>query len=119
MIANKRRTSSLPPIGMAAWLLGGGRLIDRIDWLVRNGFQGISLLQSFMNIDPSERKDVAAAISSEQLYLTYHGNVHHKLTDSGELDELFIGKYASDINNPKQMDALLLSRDNIIAAWSA
>lgn len=97
MSASEYRSSSLPPIGMAAWLLDGGRLIDRIDWLIRNGFQGISLLQSSLDIDPSERKEVAAAITSEQLYVTYHGNVHHQLTDSGKLDESFIGRMLEDV----------------------
>lgn len=89
--------SSLPPIGMAGWLLTGGRMIDRIDWLIRNGFQGISLLQSIMDIDPSERKEVAAAITSEQLYVTYHGNVHHQLTDSGELNDSFEARLIEDV----------------------
>ena len=97
MSANEYRSSSLPPIGMAFWLLEGGRLMDRIDWLIRNGFQGVSLLQSILDIDPSERQDVAAAIKSEQLYVTYHGNVHHKLTDSGKLDESFINRMLDDV----------------------
>ena len=97
MNANEYSTSSIPPIGMAFWLLDGGRLIDRVDWLIRNGFQGISFLQSIMEIDPSERKDVAAAIKSEQLYVTYHGNVHDNLTDSNDLDESFVRRMIEDV----------------------
>lgn len=91
------RPGSLPPIGMAVWLLDGGRLIDRIEWLVRNGFQGVSLLQSSLDIDPSERAEVAAAIRSEQLYVTYHGNVHHKLTAAGIPDESFVDRMIEDV----------------------
>ena len=50
-----------------------------------------------MDIDPSEREEAAAARRSAQLYVTYHGNVHHKLTDKGELDESFSERMVEDV----------------------
>jgi len=92
---------------MAFWLLSGGKLIDRIEWIIDNGFKGVSFLQNAIEIDKEERKEMAAAIVSSQLYVTYHGNVHDNLKES------------SDIYDSKQTDALLISRDNIDSAWSA
>jgi len=86
-----------PPIGMADWLLTGGSRIDRIAWLIENGFQGISFLQNIMDIDPSERIDVAAAISEADLYVTYHGNVHDHLKKTGELDLDFASRMFDDV----------------------
>lgn len=34
------KNNSQPPVGMAFWLLAGGRLIDRIEWIIDNGFAG-------------------------------------------------------------------------------
>ncbi len=89
--------NAAPPIGMAAWLLTGGTLVDRIDWLITNGFQGVSLLQSVTDVDPAERAEAAAAIAQADLAVTYHGNVHHKLTDAGELDADFTRRMCDDV----------------------
>ncbi|MFC1478984.1 sugar phosphate isomerase/epimerase family protein [Planctomycetota bacterium] len=97
MINQQNKAEGCPPIGMALWLLAGGHLIDRIEWVISNGFQGISLLQSAMDIDVEERKDVAAAITAAKLYVTYHGNVHHKLNESGELDTDFADRMIDDV----------------------
>jgi len=82
---------------MAVWLLDGGQLIDRIEWIIENGFEGVSFLQNAIDIDRHERRDAAAAISSAQLYVTYHGNVHHKLKESGGLDTDFTGRMMDDV----------------------
>jgi sugar phosphate isomerase/epimerase len=97
MSIGEDNTGSLPPIGMALWLLSGGQMMDRIEWLIDNGFQGLSFLQSAIDIDEHERKDVAAAIVSAQLYVTYHGNVHHKLKESGGLDTDFVNRMIDDV----------------------
>lgn len=87
----------MPSLGMAFWLLGGGRLTDRMEWLIRHGFKGVSFSQSAIGFDEKERQDLAAAISSAQLHLTYHGNVHHRLTGSGELDTEFTRQLIDDV----------------------
>lgn len=82
---------------MAVWLLEGGRLIDRVEWLAKNGFSGVSLLQHVIDVDPKERQEAAAAVVSEGLWVTYHGNVHHKLKESGELDMDFALRLTDDV----------------------
>ncbi len=80
----------LPPIGVAQWLLKGGKLADRIEWLIRNGFQGVSLLQYVMDCKPKEREDAAAAIKSSGFYVTYHGNVPQTRIKDGKPDADFV-----------------------------
>lgn len=82
---------------MALWLLEGGRLVDRVAWLAKNGFGGVSLLQSIMDADEKERQEAAAAIVSEGMWVTYHGNVHHKLTAAGELNMEFASRLKDDV----------------------
>jgi len=82
---------------MADWLLTGGSRLDRIEWLIDNGFQGISFLQSIMDIDEIERQDMADAIKASDLYVTYHGNVQDHLTQSGELDLDFDNRMIDDV----------------------
>ena len=89
--------NAAPPIGMAAWLLAGGTLVDRMDWLIANGFEGVSILQSITECDAAERAEAAAAIAQANLTVTYHGNVHHKLTASGELDVDFTRRMCDDV----------------------
>ncbi len=86
-----------PPIGMSFWLLGGGRPIDRIEWIIKNGFEGVSLSQTSLGLDRHEKEDIAAAIASARLFVTYHGNVHHKLKESGELDTDFAARMIDDV----------------------
>ena len=79
----------MPFVGMCAWLLKGGRLVDRVKWLIKNGFTGISFLQNVMDEEESECRDAAQAIISSGFNVTYHGNVHHKLSKDGKLDTEF------------------------------
>ena len=46
MSESSEKNNSHPPVGMAFWLLTGGRLIDRIEWIIDNGFSGVSFLQN-------------------------------------------------------------------------
>ena len=96
-MADHRKSDNTPPIGLALWLLGGGRVPDRLNWLVANEFRGLALLQSAMDIDPVERSESAAIIKAEELTVTYHGNVHHKLTESGDLDSDFSDRMIDDV----------------------
>jgi sugar phosphate isomerase/epimerase len=97
MNPNEKRQTPLPVIGTAFWLLSGGSQMERMEWLVSNGFGGLSLLQNAMDIDQHQRKDLAAAIVGAGLTLTYHGNVHHKLQDSGALDSDFSARMFDDV----------------------
>jgi sugar phosphate isomerase/epimerase len=82
---------------MAAWLLKGERPVDCIEWIIKNGFQGVSLLQGAMDMDKHARQDAAAAITAAKLFVTYHGNVHEKLTTSGALDTDFGRRMIDDV----------------------
>jgi len=86
-----------PSVGMALWLLEGGGLVERVAWLARNGFGGVSLLQSVMDADRRERQEAAAAIVDEGLWVTYHGNVNHKLSADGELNMEFAARLKDDV----------------------
>ncbi|MBN2310364.1 MAG: sugar phosphate isomerase/epimerase [Candidatus Hydrogenedentes bacterium] len=88
---------SPPGVGMAVWLLDGGRLVDRIAWLIESGFGGVSFLQTAVDVEKGEREEAAAAIAEAGLWATYHGNVHHKLTDSGGLDADFANRMLDDV----------------------
>ncbi len=93
----KNNELECPPIGMAFWLLKGGRALDRLEWLIENRFQGVSLLQSAMEFDRQERNDLAQAIKQAGLYVTYHGNVNHHLLDGQKLDEDFARLMIDDV----------------------
>ena len=88
---------SLPPLGVCAWLLKGKSLTARIEWIIKNKFTGVSFLQGVMDTEAKDRRDAAAAIKAAKLNVTYHGNVHHKLTNSGELDLEFVKKLVEDV----------------------
>ncbi|OGF50763.1 MAG: hypothetical protein A2231_02765 [Candidatus Firestonebacteria bacterium RIFOXYA2_FULL_40_8] len=89
--------SRLPPVGACAWHLKGKSLTERMEWVIKNKFTGVSFLQSVMNTDREDRKDAAAAIKAAKLNVTYHGNVQHKLTNEGELDLEFIKQLLDDV----------------------
>lgn len=90
-------TQSIPSVGMCTWLMEGGRMVDRIKWLAKKGFGGVSLLQSAMELDEREREDAAAAIKEERLWVTYHGNVQTNLTASRELNIDFGNRLIDDV----------------------
>lgn len=90
-------THELPPFGVALWLLQGGTLVDRVDWVIRHQFTGVSLLQSAMEYDRGEAEEAAAAIRDAGLNVTYHGNAQHRLTPDGKLDYGFIDAIGDDV----------------------
>lgn len=93
----KNAISDMPYLGMCAWLLKGGRLVDRVEWLIKNGFTGISFLQNIADTEEKECKDAAAAIISAGFNVTYHGNVHHRLSTDGKLDTEFIKRLIDNV----------------------
>lgn len=85
------------PIGIALWLLSGGRLPDRVRWAIDHGFGAVALLQTHMSGDAAERRDAAQMIRDGKLVLTYHGNVHDNMRSPTELDEVFVGRMLDDV----------------------
>ncbi len=81
MKINDSNLDVCPPIGVAFWLLEGGSMMDCAGWLINNNFEGVSFLQNVMELDKYEKIDVAAAIKSAGLKVTYHGNVNDHLKD--------------------------------------
>ncbi len=71
--------------------------MEHLEWIIKNGFGGVSLLQNAMDIDQDQRQDLAAAIAGADLTLTYHGNVHHKLQEAGVLDKDFSARMFDDV----------------------
>jgi sugar phosphate isomerase/epimerase len=82
---------------MALWALKGGRLLDRVEWLVRHGFQGVSFLRYIMDFKPGDREDAAAAIKEARLDVTYHINVSDKISREEKLDTLFVDAMMDDV----------------------
>ena len=60
MTKNSGKNGNIPVIGMCLWLLSGGKLVDRIQWIANNGFTGVSLLQNIIDADEKECIDAAA-----------------------------------------------------------
>ena len=58
-----RNINVCPPIGVALWLLEGKSMIDCVEWVIKNKFAGVSLLQNAMEVDKYERKDVVLRCS--------------------------------------------------------
>jgi len=85
-----------PPLGIALWLLTGGTLADRVQWAVAYGFNAVSLLQEVVGFEEKERADAARAIQQAGLRVTYHANVHQRLTAAGELDYSYVGQVIDD-----------------------
>ena len=88
---------SCPPIGVALWLLEGKSMTDCVEWVIKNNFEGVSFLQNVMELDKFERVDVASAIKSAGLKVTYHGNVNDHLKDFNKLDVEFISRMIDDV----------------------
>ena len=95
--------SEIPPIGMGIWMLKGGQFIERLEWVIKNGFQGVSFLEYMTDFNTTERNrklrdEIAAAVKSAGLYLTYHGNLgRSKLAMAGMLDTEFIKRMTDDV----------------------
>ncbi|MBN1809170.1 MAG: sugar phosphate isomerase/epimerase [Planctomycetes bacterium] len=87
---------SAPVIGMAAWLLKG-TLPQRVRWIAENGFGALSLLQSVMDVDASERLEAAAALSDAGLKATYHGNVDAGVNGNGSIDWDYVTRVVDDV----------------------
>ena len=92
-----RNINVCPPIGVALWLLEGKSMTDCVEWVINNDFEGVSLLQNVMELDKFEKIDVAAAIKSAGLKVTYHGNVNDHLKDFDKLDVEFICRMIDDV----------------------
>ena len=86
-----------PPLAMAAWLLDGGSLTERVAWVIAHEFTGISLSQYHMKFEPQDRAEAAAAVKEADLNVTYHGNVGHKLTADRKLDPEFVDCMIDDV----------------------
>jgi len=111
MKATKPAAKNDQSIGMAIWQLKGRRLVDRVGWLFKNGFGGVSLLQSVMDeVELAERREAAAAIVEHGMWVTYHANVHHKLTASQQLDMSFVTRL---------MDNVIWWHENAGGVWSS
>gem|GEM_PF-2916709 len=93
----QKNISICPPIGVALWLLEGKNMTDCVEWVINNNFEGVSFLQNVMEIDKQERKDVAQALDSAGLGVTYLGNVNNHLKNSNELDTEFVKRMIEDI----------------------
>lgn len=63
------------PIGMALWLLQGSELADCVEWVIRHGFAGVSLYQSFADLPDGERGAAAQRIREAGLIVNYHANI--------------------------------------------
>lgn len=62
------------PVGMALWLLKGGSLVDRVEWLVQHEFRALSLHSLHADVDPAEKREAAAAMREAKLVVDYHPN---------------------------------------------
>ncbi len=93
----ERNLDICPPIGVALWLLEGKSMTDCVEWVINNKFEGVSLLQNVMELDKFEKTDIAEAIKSAGLKVTYHGNVNDHLKDFNKLDVEFISRMIDDV----------------------
>lgn len=91
--------TTMPPVGMALWLLTGGTLADRVEWLAASGFNAASLLEESVMLDEQERAEAAAAMREAGLRLTYHPNFHspERLTPAGDIDFSYIRRILDDV----------------------
>lgn len=86
----------LPIIGVAGWLIKGP-LPERARWASENDFGGLSLLQSVIDADASERAEAADVIKRTGLNVTYHGNISMTKDAGGELDRDSVRRVADDV----------------------
>lgn len=91
------KKNETPPLGVCLWLLTGGRLVDRIQWIARNQFTGVSLLQSISDVEEKECEEAAEAIVESGLNLSFHANVHHRVDASGKLDSAFVERVVESV----------------------
>jgi sugar phosphate isomerase/epimerase len=74
----------VPTLGVASWNIDAPTLPDRVEWIVENGFTGISLHALVMDCADQELREAADAIGSAGLRVTFHGVVGY--TESGAID---------------------------------
>ena len=82
--------------GFCTWLLTG-TLPERVRFIAENAMESVSLLQTVMEEDPTDRIEAARLICEYDLNVTYHGNVQEHLRPDGSPDPDFVRRMLDDV----------------------
>ncbi len=78
----------MPPLGVASWNIAAPSLMERVEWIVDNGFTAVSLHFRVAETDESERRDVADAVRAAGLEATFHGGIGYGPDGAADWDRL-------------------------------